>query len=230
MVIQDTTNRLRRHSTMAIIIFVVLSVSSCLSFGPGLLSVPAFAQTVNEIDIVTGSGAAANADCVTTHNCFTPNPLVVLPGTTVTWKNIDVVSHTVTSGKVIDGNSGSLFESGLIKPGNTFQVTFQNSGMYDYFDEIHPWMVGQIIVQTPVQTLTSLQDMVNEMHLKKGVTDSLDDKLQGMIKALTKGNSDGLKEKLTGFIKEVNAQKDNSITTAQSFQLTSAAQAILNIL
>src|SRR5574337_152279 len=38
---------------------------------------PAFGQTANEIDIATGAGGSANAACVATNNCFTPNPLTV---------------------------------------------------------------------------------------------------------------------------------------------------------
>jgi len=120
-----------------------------------ILVIPAtgtvYAQTTNEIDIQTGAGSSANAACVSTNNCFTPNPLSVTPGTTVTWTNNDLMAHTVTSGKVSDSNSGSLFDSGLISgttktADHTFQFTFANAGTYDYYCTIHPWMTGQVIV------------------------------------------------------------------------------------
>ncbi len=103
-------------------------------------------QTGTNIAIPQGAGASASADCVTTNNCFSPNPLNVAPGTTVTWTNNDQVSHTITSGKVSDSNAGSLFDSGLVKPGNTFQFTFATAGTVNYFCTVHPWMIGQVIV------------------------------------------------------------------------------------
>ena len=108
--------------------------------------VPAFGQTSSDITIASGAGASASANCVTANNCFSPNPLTVAPGTTVTWTNGDTVSHTITSGKVSDNDAGSLFDSGLVKPGKTFQFTFANAGTFDYFCTVHPWMVGQVVV------------------------------------------------------------------------------------
>jgi predicted secreted protein with PEFG-CTERM motif len=93
------------------------------------------------------AGASASADCVAAKNCFSPNPMNVAPGTAVTWKNYDVVSHYVSSGLPSDSTTGTMFDSGnLIKPGGTFQFTFANPGTYNYFCTVHPWMVGQVIV------------------------------------------------------------------------------------
>ncbi len=122
---------------------------------------PAFGQTTNEIDMVQGAGASASANCVTANNCFSPNPLTVTPGTTVTWKNTDTVSHYVTSGKPSDETTGSVFDSGnLIKPGSTYQFTFANAGTFDYFCSVHPWMTGQVIVgaasTTPSTTMSNM--------------------------------------------------------------------------
>ena len=107
---------------------------------------PAFGQTANEIDIAAGAGSSAQAACVTTNNCFTPNPLTVTPGTTVTWKNTDTTTHVVCSGKVTDDQCGSVFEDDALKKGQTFQFTFANAGTFDYFCSVHPWMTGQVIV------------------------------------------------------------------------------------
>src|SRR5574337_822698 len=107
---------------------------------------PAFGQTANEIDIATGAGGSANAACVATNNCFTPNPLTVAPGTTVTWKNTDTAMHVVCSGKPSDDECGKVFEEDSLKPGKTFQFTFADAGTYDYYCSVHPWMTGQVIV------------------------------------------------------------------------------------
>ncbi|HEX5457059.1 MAG TPA: SIMPL domain-containing protein [Candidatus Nitrosotalea sp.] len=107
---------------------------------------PVAVSSSASISITSGSGASATADCVSTNDCFTPNPISVKPGTQVTWKNDDKVAHTVTSGKPSDSNTGTAFDSGLIKPGQTSQFTFQNAGTYDYFCAVHPWMTGTVNV------------------------------------------------------------------------------------
>src|SRR5574340_1302035 len=98
---------------------------------------PAFGQTSSEVDIAVGSGVDEHAACTTTHNCFSPNPITVTPGTTVTWKNTDNnTKHTIFSGKIGDDNAASLFQSDVIQPGKIFQFTFSKEGTYDYFDGI----------------------------------------------------------------------------------------------
>jgi len=136
-------------------LFGVLTLVAILSVAP------AFGQTANEVDIAKGSGASQTADCVAANNCFTPNPLTVAPGTQVTWKNTDTVSHTVTSGKPSDNQTGTVFDSGgLIKPGGTFQFTFQNAGTYDYFCIVHPWMTAQVIVSGEA-TMSNMTNTTN---------------------------------------------------------------------
>ena len=101
---------------------------------------PAFGQGASDVTIVSGAGASASAACVTTNNCFSPSPLGVAPGTTVTWTNTDTVSHTITSGKMSDNDSGSMFDSGLVKPTKTFQFTFANAGtLITFVLSIHGW-------------------------------------------------------------------------------------------
>lgn len=76
---------------------------------------------------------------------FDPASLPVKVGTTVVWTNQDAAAHTVTSGDPSAGPSGA-FDSGLIKPGDTFKHTFTTAGTTSYFCTIHPWMTGKIIV------------------------------------------------------------------------------------
>ena len=76
---------------------------------------------------------------------FDPSSLSVKVGTTVVWTNKDSAAHTVTSGDPTAGPSGQ-FDSGIIKPGNTFKHTFTNTGTTSYYCSIHPWMTGKIIV------------------------------------------------------------------------------------
>lgn len=100
-------------------------------------------QAVNEVVIPDGAFDPANAA-----NAFMPSPLTVAAGIAVTWRNDDAVFHTVTSG-TSTGTAGSpdgTFDSGPIQPGETFSMTFEEAGTFDYFCAPHPWMQGQIIV------------------------------------------------------------------------------------
>jgi len=71
---------------------------------------------------------------------FSPANLTVKVGKTVTWVNKDTVTHTVTS----DGSS--LFDSGFMPTGATFQFTFTTAGTYAYYCTVHPFMKGTIVV------------------------------------------------------------------------------------
>jgi plastocyanin len=95
-------------------------------------------------------GAAANRDCALAKNCFSPGILNVMAGTKVGWKNTDRVSHTITSGLNTDSQKGTIFDSGVIQPGNQFEFTFDNLGTYNFFCQIHPWLTGQVIVTTTI--------------------------------------------------------------------------------
>ena len=122
------------------VLFGIFTLVGILAIAPS-----AFADTA-QVTITKGAGASANADCITAKNCFDPNPITVAPGTEVEWMNTDTVAHTVTSGQPTDNETGTVFDSGMIKPGNEFKFTLQNEGTYNYFCMVHPWMTGQVIV------------------------------------------------------------------------------------
>jgi predicted secreted protein with PEFG-CTERM motif len=132
-------------------LFVILTlVVGIMAFAPS-----AFAD--QSVTITKGAGGSANAACVTANNCFTPNPVQVAPGETVTWTNTDSASHTVTSGKP-DNSTGNIvaavFDSSLLGPAKTFSHTFTTAdvGTINYFCQVHPWMAGQVIVGTSAPT------------------------------------------------------------------------------
>jgi plastocyanin len=77
---------------------------------------------------------------------FTPNSINIKAGTTVTFVNTDGNIHTVTSVAGGTQNPDGTFDSGLIKPGQTFTYTFEKPGTYNYICTIHPHMHGTVIV------------------------------------------------------------------------------------
>lgn len=77
--------------------------------------------------------------------CFNPATIYIDLGDTLTWSNDDLIAHTVTSGTIKDGPN-EIFDSSLIMGGDTFEVTFDKEGIFDYFCMVHPWMKGYVVV------------------------------------------------------------------------------------
>jgi plastocyanin len=74
-----------------------------------------------------------------TSTAYNPNPVNVAVGAAVTWTNTDSIEHTTTS------NNGTW--NGVLPPGGTVSVTFNNAGTFQYHCSIHPNMVGTVVVQ-----------------------------------------------------------------------------------
>ena len=100
---------------------------------PGLLLVPLVASAANApARIVDCSGA--------TSWCFSPNPIQITAGSTVTWTNNTGPRHTATS------DTGA-WTTGNIAPGGTSAaVAFPTAGTFPYHCAIHPSMTGTVIV------------------------------------------------------------------------------------
>jgi plastocyanin len=97
--------------------------------------------TGNHISIV--QNAPSQGD-----KAFNPSLAHIKIGDTLTWTNNDGTVHTVTSGSSNDtSKQGKDFNSPLISPSGTFEHTFKEARNYDYFCRLHPWMIGQLIVE-----------------------------------------------------------------------------------
>ena len=75
-----------------------------------------------------------------TTTAYSPNPITIAVGATITWTNRDTTTHTST------GLNGT-WESGSIAPGASFSRTFPAAGTFPYRCTIHPGMVGTVTVQ-----------------------------------------------------------------------------------
>ncbi|KUG19129.1 copper binding protein, plastocyanin/azurin family [hydrocarbon metagenome] len=96
---------------------------------------------------------------------YYPASITVEPGTTVIWTNHDSVNHTVTS-------TEDHFDSGRLAPGETFEFTFTDPGIYRYVCSIHPstpdpLMHGEIIVSETDDTanITVIQTISRDSSL-----------------------------------------------------------------
>jgi plastocyanin len=78
---------------------------------------------------------------------YDPNPVKVKAGNTVTWTNDDSQIHTVTSGTGSDDpNMGKDFDSSMLSQNQTFSHKFTTTGEFPYFCQLHPTMVGKVVV------------------------------------------------------------------------------------
>ncbi len=88
---------------------------------------------------------------------FNPKKVVVKPGTTIRWINLDPIDHDVTSGKAVVGRKtrgmkqtkfpDGKFKSGTFGKDTEFEVTLKDKGEYPYYCTIHPFMVGKVVVK-----------------------------------------------------------------------------------
>ena len=69
---------------------------------------------------------------------FDPPSVIIDPGQTLTWTNQDDDDHSATS---------SIFDTGILAPGQSGDVTFTQPGTFPYQCVVHPEMKGEVIVR-----------------------------------------------------------------------------------
>ena len=90
----------------------------------------------------TGEASAVNAVSMG-DNFFQPVGMTVPTGTTVQWRNDGVLPHTVTS----DPGAARTFDSGIIRTGGTYSLTFDTAGSFAYHCDVHPEMTGAVVAE-----------------------------------------------------------------------------------
>ncbi|MCH9658626.1 hypothetical protein K0U27_08050 [archaeon] len=83
--------------------------------------------------------------CEEIDRCYIPSSVLIESGDEITWVNEDSAFHSVTSG-FYDAPT-NLFDSGHMDPFESYSLTFDEKGTFDYFCTLHPWMMGQVIVE-----------------------------------------------------------------------------------
>ena len=118
------------------VLFLVMSFAACGGYNSpsapstGPTAAPAGSTTVN---IPTGASGQTTA-------AFGQNPLTIPVGTTISWLNDDSITHDTVA-------DGGQWSSGNVSPGGRFNFTFASAGRFTYHCQIHPNMVGTIVVQ-----------------------------------------------------------------------------------
>jgi plastocyanin len=131
------------RQTIAVFSAVLTALALSTTLGGFVTSV--LAQGGSNVSIVLGASTMAD-------KAYSPNPMNVKVGDTVTWTNDDSQAHTVTSGTGLsDPDKGKVFDSSpnfnpLLAPKQTFQHKFTTAGEAPYFCQLHPTMIGTVVV------------------------------------------------------------------------------------
>ncbi len=127
------------------VIGVVILVTVALSFSNYSIE-----ENVEETDLIIQGDVimptkVSRPGCEENDRCYIPSLIVIEKGKQVTWVNEDSAFHTITSG--FYDTPTDLFDSGHLDPFESYTLTFDETGTYDYFCTLHPWMKGQVIVE-----------------------------------------------------------------------------------
>ncbi|MHA7734256.1 plastocyanin/azurin family copper-binding protein [Nitrosopumilus sp. S6] len=140
-----------------------------LGFGVFFSADYAFAESYS-ININQG---ASNPNC---SNCFDVHNFNINQGDKVKWINQDSTSHTIVGGTTSDGPNGT-FDSGIIKPGNSWTLTFTHDGKYPFFCMLHPWLTGTAYAQEAPKNNTQLTLNIYPYTVREGGTVTISGKL-----------------------------------------------------
>ncbi len=136
---------LLKQITTLVVIAVIILVTIALAF-----SNYSFEENIQETDLtikgdVIMTTKVSRPGCEENDRCYIPSLIVIEKGKQVTWVNEDSAFHSITSGYY--GAPTDLFDSGHLDPFESYTLTFDETGTYDYFCTLHPWMKGQVIVE-----------------------------------------------------------------------------------
>lgn len=114
----------------------LVSLMTIVACGPSPGTAPASTASTT-----AGTAAAVGVASVSIQNFkYSPDPLTVPVGTTVTWKNLDDEAHTLRSADL-------LIRSNALDQDETYSVKFDKPGTYPYTCSLHPKMHGTIVVK-----------------------------------------------------------------------------------
>ena len=107
----------------------------------GLAAVLLVGAVVGLSNTAGGGGPAEPGTVEIEGFAFGPDVVTVSAGASVTWTNLDSTAHTVTQ------NGDALLDSPDIADGDTYEVTFDEAGTYEYFCKFHPAMRASVTVE-----------------------------------------------------------------------------------
>lgn len=138
---QQKRNTKRRWKTSQILMWVGLACLGAAVAAVGFFTFvggeAAPRPRVRQTPVVSDE-ARVTVDVV--DNDFEPNHLTVRAGAEIVWEFKGGAAHDVTA-------DGGAFESGRLRRGDEFVLTFDEPGTYTYYCTLHHVMQGTIVVQ-----------------------------------------------------------------------------------
>lgn len=95
------------------------------------------------IKILEGSSVQGSPD-------YDPDSAKASTDALIKWVNEDAMLHSATSGKSpSDPESGKLFDSGFLNPGDKYSIPAADigNGEYSYYCQVHPYMTSTITIE-----------------------------------------------------------------------------------
>src|ERR1044072_546672 len=140
-------------------IYRILPISDSIEPKPQSSSAPSSSPQNNTLASKSVSAVILGIDG---DKSYSPEPIEIKSGQTITWFNGDTISHTVASGRDGDLDEGNLFDSDAIIPNQSYSLTFDTPGEFDYYCIYHPTMVGEVIVNGPDASTSTSDDSPDE--------------------------------------------------------------------
>ena len=142
----------------------ISSIFLLFTIAAGMISMsPAAFADHHEITITPIAGSGFPDSGCEVDGCYTPSTVTIGVGSVVIFSNTDNVAHTFSSGVPSDDIIGTEFNTGILAPGDSGEWIPENVGEFSYFDMIHPWMQGLIIVQEFEEGTHSEKTVVEEV-------------------------------------------------------------------
>ncbi|HJT09296.1 MAG TPA: hypothetical protein VJ771_00765 [Candidatus Nitrosotalea sp.] len=127
-----------------------------------ILSVSQISKTPPvQVSILPGSslaqGSASQQNQNFVNGYYSPDQIQIFPGTTIIWTNNDNIAHSIFSGSATFSTVNPYLpdgkiKSGMIAPGQTFEVIINDTGMIRFYDPSYTWMNGIIVSLPSTQT------------------------------------------------------------------------------
>ena len=154
-------------------IFLLFTISIAM-----IAIVPAACADHHQIKITPISGSGLDSSCEKTEEgCFSPNTVTVYVGSVIVFSNTDTTIHNFASGEPNDDVVGTVadengFNTAIMNPGESATWTPTEAGEFPYFDMIHPWMQGTIIVQE-AEEKTHTEEVVEGVVVEETVVEGV---------------------------------------------------------
>ena len=114
-------------------------------------------SSASDTDTISDTDAIVGVDI--DDHAFDPAQRNIAPRTRVMFINNDTESHTATA-------DNGLFDTGVLKPGESSWVSFEGAGTVTYHCELHPDMKGSIVVDEGGGKDTTLQNQTAKVAPK----------------------------------------------------------------